>query len=287
VSVQEPLVRVQHLSKTFEDGVDKQGASIRVQALKDVSFDIFPGEFLAVVGENGSGKSTLVHCLGSFEAPDPVPGQAQGTILCRRDGKLVDIQSQVDWYRQNFVGIVFQAFHLLPKIRVWQNVEIPLKLGQCERFTVDWQERQAAVRDVLGRLDMEKHFHSRIHQTSGGQRQRVAIARALVKRPALLLADEPTGNLDRASKRNLVETLSGLAKEGVAVLMVTHDEGYVQEFADRIITLEDGRIKSIESRTRPAPPIAPPSTSNGEPQDNGEPHDNGEVKRQWGIWPAG
>jgi putative ABC transport system ATP-binding protein len=261
----EPLVRIEHLSKTFEDGVDVHGTPIRVSALKDVSFDIFPGEFLAVVGVNGSGKSTLVHCLGSFETPDPIPAQSRGPILCRRTGNLIDVQTQIDWYRQNFVGIVFQAFHLLPKIRVWQNVEIPLKLGHCERFTADGAKRRAAVREVLEHLGVESHFHSRVHQTSGGQRQRIAIARALVKRPSLLLADEPTGNLDEAAKRSLVETLSQLTREGVAVLMVTHDRRYVDEFADRIITLQGGEIKSIHNNLPTHATSSTPAATDGSP----------------------
>lgn len=254
-----PLLKVEHLSKTYRGEVGPDGKRTLVHALQDVSFSVQRGEFLAIVGVSGSGKSTLIHCLASFESPDSDPSRKTPPIQCRRQNGLRDILENLDWYRQNFVGVVFQAFHLLPNLRVGQNVEIPLALDRCERFTVDRQQRKEESAAVLDRLGVRDLMDRRIGQVSGGEKQRVAIARALVKGPQLLLADEPTGNLDEENKKNLVEILAKLAKQGTAVVMVTHDQRFVTDHANRIITLCDGRIVG-EKQLRPL-----------ELADNGEP----------------
>ncbi|MBU0717481.1 MAG: ATP-binding cassette domain-containing protein, partial [Planctomycetes bacterium] len=241
----EPLLRVRSLSKTYN--LDKS-PELRVSAVREVSFDIHEGEFICVVGESGSGKSTLLHCIGSFEDPDP---ECREAVQCRRNGEYVSIWRDAGWYRQTFIGVVFQAFHLLTSLRVWQNVELPLKMRRCRLFGPDSSKRKVAVARVLDQLGLADRAQARITEISGGQGQRVAIARALVKGPALILADEPTGNLDAKTTNMIAAELRRLAREGVSVLMVTHNVPVARAYADRIIRLEDGRVVSEEEVPRP------------------------------------
>lgn len=240
-----PLVQVRNLRKTFQEGVDEKGNPIDVRALRGVSFDIPPGKFIAITGPNGSGKSTLINCLGAFEKADP---SKEDPIQYADGGKLRSVWQAPDLYRQNFVGIVFQDFHLLPTLRVDQNVEFPLRLRQCRLYNDDPEDRQKRVTDVLQRLGIVQHQNKKVSQISGGERQRVAIARALVKEPQLLLADEPTGNLDQQNKYEIVRQLKNLARGNLSVLMVTHDHELAERFADRIINLIDGKIARIYDR---------------------------------------
>lgn len=240
-----PLVRVRKLFKTFQEGIDEKGNPIEVRALQGVSFDIHPGEFIAITGPNGSGKSTLINCLGAFEKADP---SKYDPIQYADKGELRSVWEAPNWYRQNFVGIVFQDFHLLPTLRVDQNVEFPLRLRQCRLYNADPADRQKKVIEILQRLRIEQHQNKKVSQISGGERQRVAIARALVKEPRLLLADEPTGNLDQQNKIQIVEQLRSLARGNLSVLMVTHDQQLAERYANRIINLIDGKIACIYVR---------------------------------------
>jgi len=232
---------VKDLHKTFQEGVDINGKPLKVFALQGVSFDIYPGEFVAITGPNGSGKSTLINCLGAFEKADP---SQLDPIQYSDQETLQNIWRDPEWYRQNFVGIVFQDFHLLPTLHVDQNVEFPLRLRQCSHYSNSADERQRLVVEALERLHIKQHATKKVNQISGGERQRVAIARALVKEPRLLLADEPTGNLDQENKVSIVEQLRGLAKGNLSVLMVTHDRDLAERYADRIIHMVDGKIVS-------------------------------------------
>ena len=239
----EPLMRIRGLSKTYKTGFDKTKTPISVVGLEDVSLDINRGEFIAVIGVSASGKSTLIHCLGSFERPDP---ESDGCIeYLDKSGSWKNIWADPDWYRQNFIGIVFQAFHLLQKLKVWQNVALPLQLKRCQRFSPSAFERRQRASEVLGDLEIADKRDVGMNQLAGGEIQRVAIARAMIKRPQLVLADEPTGNLDGENKQNIVKKLKELTSQGVTVLMVTHDKELVKEgIADRIIEISDGRIVS-------------------------------------------
>lgn len=234
-----PIIQVNNLTKTFSEGVDQSGKPIDVRALRGISIAINPGEFIAITGPNGSGKSTLINCLGAIEKPD---SSSASPIVYMRDSKWISIWQDPEWYRQNFVGIVFQDFHLLPTLDVDQNVEFALRLRQCQYYSDDRQDRHERVQSVLRDLGIARHSRKQINQISGGERQRVAIARALVKQPRVLLADEPTGNLDQHNKLEILKQLRSLAQGDLAVLMVTHDSELARRFADRVIHMVDGEI---------------------------------------------
>jgi putative ABC transport system ATP-binding protein len=274
--VADVLVRIKDLRKTYTEGIDERGNKLEVKALRGIEFNIHPGEFIAITGPNGSGKSTLVNCLGALEAADNTENDP---IEYSHDGQLRSVWWDPEWYRQNFVGIVFQDFHLLPTLRVDQNVEFPLRLRQCRHYQADGAARTKLVENALKLVGIEKHKNKLVSQISGGERQRVAIARALVKEPRLLLADEPTGNLDREHKITLVRQLRDLAKDNLSVLMVTHDHELVKGIVDRTIHLVDGAIVNEPSDSykpaRQAPPekdapfsqFAPPADDNDTPAD--------------------
>ena len=233
-----PLVRLANLSKTYVTGFTKDGTPIDVHALRKVDLIIYRAEFTAVVGENGSGKSTLIHCLGSLERPD------DGSQIEYYDeiGDSHNIWDNPSWYRQNFVGIIFQSFHLLPNLTVLQNVALPLQLKECGEYSPEKRVRDAKASSALTMLGLAGKERARIHQISGGQMQRAAIARAVIKKPRLILADEPTGNLDKKTKESIVIELRKLVDAGVSVVMVTHDEEYIKGVADRVIRLGDGIV---------------------------------------------
>lgn len=210
------------LVKRYESGEDT------LEALKDVDVAVEPGEFVAVMGPSGSGKSTLLNLLGLLDDP------SEGTVLL--DGE--DVTTLSDWERtrarKRTVGFVFQDYYLVPTLTARENVEMPRLLDRDPSTA----ERAA---DLLGRVGLAHRLDHRPSQLSGGQKQRVAIARALVNDPRVLLADEPTGNLDRETGRRVLEEFERVADEGVAVVAVTHDP-QVATFADRIVDLVDGRL---------------------------------------------
>ena len=234
-----PILRVHNLCKTYN--LD-EAKNLHVHAISEISFELFDGEFLCVVGESGSGKSTLLHCLGSYEEPDP--RCTDSVQFLTENGEYASVWKNTGWYRQNFIGVVFQSFHLLPNFRVWENVEIPLLLSKSMQWEPHRTQRRARIRSMLEQLGIGGKERSRISEISGGECQRAAIARALVKKPKLILADEPTGNLDEKTTEIIVEELNHLRDQGVAVLMVTHNLKVAEKHADRIITLRDGRVES-------------------------------------------
>lgn len=220
------IVQLRHISRSFLVG-DEQ-----VNALRDVSLDIAPGEYLSIMGPSGSGKSTLLNTLGLLDRPD-----AGQYLLEGRDVVTLSDEEMAAVRRQR-IGFVFQFFHLVPRLTAAENVELPLVLAGIAPG-----QRRKRVEELLhdlGILDRKDH---RPDQLSGGQRQRVAIARAAVTRPVMLLADEPTGNLDRAAGHEVVEILEGLNNDGLTLLMVTHDPELGQR-ARRRITMVDGSIES-------------------------------------------
>jgi ABC-type lipoprotein export system ATPase subunit len=209
-----------------------------VEALRDVSLRIDRGDFVAVVGTSGSGKSTLMNVLGLLDRPD-----AGRYLLDGEDVSGLDTDRQA-WTRNRRIGFVFQAFHLLPRASALENVELPLLYS--DRPEIDGLGRRAL--EKVGLADRVDHRPSEL---SGGQQQRVAIARALVNEPDLVLADEPTGNLDGRSAAEVLDVLATLNRAGATIVLVTHDRA-VAERCGRVARLEAGRIAALEDRREPA-----------------------------------
>ena len=221
------LLRAEHLTKTY--GKDENV----VAALNDVSLSIDKGEFVAIIGASGSGKSTLLHMLGGVDRP------TSGTVLV--DGKDIFKQNdeQLSIFRRREIGLVYQFFNLIPVLSVVENITMPVLLDH-RRVN---QERLDELLDLLGLRERKDFFPS---QLSGGQQQRVAIGRALINAPTILLADEPTGNLDSKNSQEVVDLLKySNTKYNQTTVLITHDENVALQ-AKRIITIQDGRIKHDE-----------------------------------------
>ena len=216
----ERLLFMDHISKSFPG----------VKALDDVNIDIYPGEVHALVGENGAGKTTLMNIIGCLDLP------TSGSYIL--DGRPVSElkEKELTKVRRNILGFVFQNFHLVPSLNVMDNVELPLLYGRVA--AVERKERVKEVLNMVGLSHRMKHFPS---QLSGGQCQRVAIARAIVGHPEIILADEPTGNLDSRMGEEIMDILLELNKLGVTVVMVTHDE-HIASKTGRIVRLLDGKL---------------------------------------------
>lgn len=217
------ILKAEHLVKTYGSG------ETAVKALDDVSLEVSKGEFVAIVGQSGSGKSTLLHMLGAMDYPD------SGTLTV--DGE--DVFSMNDdalaQYRRRKAGFVFQFFNLLPVMTAKENILIPLSLDGQKSDEAYLNE----IAETMGIADRLSHYP---HQLSGGQQQRVAIARAMISKPAVILADEPTGNLDSASGNEILSLLkTTIKKYDQTLILITHDMS-VAEKADRIITIKDGKI---------------------------------------------
>jgi putative ABC transport system ATP-binding protein len=218
-----PLVVARDVVKEYRSGDET------LRALKGVDLTITPGEFVAVVGPSGSGKSTLLNVLGLLDVPTTGRVELDGTDVA-------DLSiAERTRLRRETVGFVFQSFHLLPTLTATENVMLPRLAGSDTSGAFDRADR--LLRSV-GLGDRTAHYPD---QLSGGQRQRVAVARSLVNDPHLLLADEPTGNLDQATGRQVLDEFAGIADDGVAIVAVTHDE-QVTQFADRVVSIVDGRI---------------------------------------------
>jgi putative ABC transport system ATP-binding protein len=219
-----PLIQLVDVSKVYHLEAGD------VTALNHVSLDIMEGEFVALMGPSGSGKSTMMNQLGILD----VPTTGELYISGRNVAKMTNLERT--HMRRDMIGYVFQKFYLIPLLSAYENVEYPLILKFKKR---DTSGKATAVLEAVG-IDKEMSAH-RPTQLSGGQQQRVAVARALVNDPKILLCDEPTGNLDRKTGFQIMDILCGLNKEGMTVILVTHDPK-IAEYARRTITLEDGRI---------------------------------------------
>ncbi len=225
------VIELKGISKVFAPGKDNQTV-----ALKDASLKIATGDFVAIMGPSGSGKSTLMNLLGLLDVPTSGEYKLDGTTVSQlSDRQLAKLRSQK-------IGFVFQTFNLLPKLTLQQNVELPMiyrRLGVAPR-----RQRASLLLRKVGLAERAKY---RPNQVSGGQLQRAAIARSLANEPKLLLADEPTGNLDSKSGHQIMQLLETLNKTGVTIVMVTHDAG-IAKFARRIIRVQDGKIQTQEGK---------------------------------------
>ena len=219
------MIQLDKVQRAFQVG-DQQ-----VRALRDVSLTIAAGEYVSIMGPSGSGKSTLLNVLGLLDHPDGGSYRLEG-----RETVTMDDQDRA-LLRRQYIGFVFQFFHLVPRLTAAENVELPLMLaGAAPR------ERRATVDRILRDYGLADRAHHRPDQLSGGQRQRVAIARAIVMRPSLLLADEPTGNLDRATGLEVISLLESLNRDdGITLVMVTHDPELGNR-ARRHLRMEDGAL---------------------------------------------
>ena len=226
------LVEVKDICKVYNPGENE------VRALDHVSLSIEKGEFVAIIGQSGSGKSTLMNMLGCLDTPTSGAYFLEGRDVSRlRDDELSEI-------RNVQIGFIFQGFNLIPGLDALENVELPLLyrgIGKSQR-------RQLAM-DALRRVGLAERLHHRPAEMSGGQQQRVAIARAIAARPPLLLADEPTGNLDTRSGREVMDILWDLHAEGRTIILITHDEG-IASSAQRIVRIQDGKV--LEDTAMPA-----------------------------------
>ena len=200
-----------------------------VKAIDHTDIRIEPGEFVAVVGRSGSGKSTLLHMLGGLDRPDSGKVLIEGRDIFRLKDERLAV------FRRRKIGFIFQSYNLVPSLNVWENIVLPIGLDGRK---VD----QEYVMDIIRRIGMEDRLHALPNTLSGGQQQRVAIARALASRPAIILADEPTGNLDSRTEIEVVNLLKNCVTEyGQTLVMITHDESIAQ-MADRMIVIEDGKV---------------------------------------------
>ena len=221
------ILRVENLCKTYGKGKNE------VKALDNISFSVNKGEFIAIIGPSGSGKSTLLHILGGVDKP------TSGKVFMNDQDIYVQNDEQLAIFRRRQVGLIYQFYNLIPILNVVENMTLPLKLDGRKVN----KERVNELLELLGLAERRKHLPS---QLSGGQQQRVSIGRALINAPALVLADEPTGNLDSKSSQEIIGLLKHSNKKyGQALIVITHDENIALQ-ADRIIRIADGQIVSDE-----------------------------------------
>jgi putative ABC transport system ATP-binding protein len=225
-----PLIRLVDVHKVYSLG------DVEVRALDGVSFDVEPAEFIAIMGSSGSGKSTLMNILGCLDRPS-----TGAYYLADREVSQLD-RGELAEVRNRTLGFVFQNFNLLSRTTALENVELPLVYGG-----VGSRERHRRAAEALGRVGLGQRLDHRPSQLSGGQQQRVAIARAIVNRPKLILADEPTGNLDSRTSVEVIALFQELWESGLTILIVTHEPD-IAEYASRVIVVKDGRILSDERR---------------------------------------
>ena len=231
------LIELEGIKKTYVQG------ELKTEVLKGINLQVERGEFLAIIGPSGSGKSTLMYIIGCLDKP------TEGRYIL--DGKEVSKLSddELSRIRGMYIGFVFQSFYLVPYLNALENVLLPtLYIEKSYRKEVfSNQSPESKGKELLKELGMEERLYYRPDQLSGGQKQRVAIARALINSPKIIIADEPTGQLDRKSGKAVMEILNELNKQGKTLIVVTHDPE-VAKFASRIVKIEDGQLKPFEGK---------------------------------------
>lgn len=224
--MKEKIIHIENITKNYKVGTQV------VRALRSVSLDIYKGEYVAIMGASGSGKSTLMNILGCLDTPSSGKYVLNGKDVSRlSDDRLAEI-------RNSEIGFIFQVFNLLPRNSALENVMLPLVYSGIRKA-----DRKNRAEQILVDVGLEDRMEHRPNELSGGQRQRVAIARALVNKPALLLADEPTGNLDSKISEEIMKLFADIHLKGNTLVMVTHEE-YIAKHAHRIVKLKDGEIES-------------------------------------------
>ena len=212
------------------------GTSV-IRAVDGISFSVQEGEFIALLGSSGSGKSSLLNLIAGLDRPTSGDVQVDGRSLAELSSE------ELARYRRHSVGIVFQAFNLVPSMTVAENVELPLRLAETER-----RERASRVREALDRVGLSQRLAHRPGELSGGEQQRVALARALANSPRILLADEPTGNLDSRTGMEIMELIGDCNRRlGMTVLLVTHERALAERYASRLLFLADGKLVAEQS----------------------------------------
>jgi putative ABC transport system ATP-binding protein len=229
------MITLKRISKIYQVGTET------IHALREVDLQIERGEYLAVMGPSGSGKSTLMNLLGCLDTPTSGVFELNGANVSEMD------DNQLAEIRNREVGFVFQTFNLLPRSNALHNVELPLIYGG-----ISAEERRRMALEALAQVGLTDRIHHKPNELSGGQRQRVAIARALVNKPSLILADEPTGNLDSKTGAEIMEVFEDLYQHGNTLIVVTHEED-VARHAQRIIRIRDGMIAADERPPQSAP----------------------------------
>lgn len=225
-STDDPIIRITGVKKIYDLGKAK------VHALDGVDLRIYPNDYIAIMGPSGSGKSTLMNMLGCLDTPSEGQYLFGGEDVARmKDDSLADI-------RNRRIGFVFQSFNLLPRATVLRNVELPLVYAGVSK-----PERMERAREALDKVGLANRVDHRPNELSGGQRQRVAVARALVTNPSIILADEPTGNLDSKTGEEIIELFEALYQKGNTIILVTHEESVARN-ARRLVRLRDGLIES-------------------------------------------
>ena len=223
----EAVIQCQNVGKTYDDG------SLKVEVLRNIDFQVASGEGIGIIGASGSGKSTLLHILGGLDKP------TSGEVKIQGQGLNSLSQVAIGRLRNRHLGFVYQFHHLLPEFSALENVMMPLLVARKSRA-----EAQAAAAKILEKVGLGSRMTHRPGELSGGERQRAAIARALVTKPDCLLADEPTGNLDRKNATHALEMMLELKRElGTALIVVTHDEQLAKRF-DRVLTMDDGSLRA-------------------------------------------
>jgi putative ABC transport system ATP-binding protein len=229
-------IRTQRVSRSYQMG------DAVIRAVNEISLDIAAGEFLALLGASGSGKSTLLNLMAGLDRP------TSGSILALGRDLAGMSSEELATHRNRTIGMIFQSFQLLPRMTLEENVELPLRLAEVPRA-----ERPARVHEALERVGLAGRTRHRPPELSGGEQQRGAIARALINHPEILLADEPTGNLDTKTGEEIMSLIAGIHRPssgpGRTIVMVTHERALAERYADRIVTLSDGTI-SREERLR-------------------------------------
>jgi putative ABC transport system ATP-binding protein len=221
-----PLIEIDHISKVYQMG------DVAVHALRDVSLTITEGESVAVMGPSGSGKSTLMNILGCLDRPTSGIYRLVGEEVSKLD------RNALAGFRNRTLGFVFQSFNLLSRTSAIENVELPLMYAG-----VSGRERHKRALEALERVGLGQRVHHHPNQMSGGQQQRVAIARALVTRPRLIVADEPTGNLDSRTSVEIMALFQELGRSGITLLLVTHEPD-IARYASRVVVMRDGRVQT-------------------------------------------